>query len=47
MQGLKSAILAIFQKSADELNWPCSVSAALKKPSAELKKKMFWVPMNP
>ena len=26
MQGLKSAILAIFQKSADWLKWPCSVS---------------------
>ena len=29
MQGLKSAILAIFQKSADWLDWPCPVSAAL------------------
>jgi hypothetical protein len=31
MHGLKSAILAIFQKSADWLDWPCPVSAALKK----------------
>jgi hypothetical protein len=30
---LKSAILAIFQKSADLLDWPCPVSAALKKQS--------------
>ena len=29
MHGLKSAILAIFQKSADWLDWPCPVSAAL------------------
>ena len=35
MQGLKCAILEIFQKSADWLNWPCPVSAALKKPSVE------------
>ena len=31
MHGLKSAILAIFQKLADWLDWPCPVSAALKK----------------
>jgi hypothetical protein len=37
MQGLKSAILEIFQKSADGLNRPCPVSAALKKPSVKLK----------
>jgi hypothetical protein len=37
MQGLKSAILAIFQKSADWLDWQCPVSATLKKPSVELK----------
>ena len=29
MHGLKRAILAIFQKSADWLDWPCPVSAAL------------------
>ena len=29
MQGLKSAILAIFQTGP---GWPCSVSAALKNP---------------
>jgi hypothetical protein len=28
--GLKSAILAIFQKSANWLGWPCPVSAALQ-----------------
>jgi hypothetical protein len=33
MHGLKSAILAIFQKSADWLDWPCPVSAALKNGS--------------
>ena len=33
MHGLKSAILAIFQKSADWLDWPCPVSAALQKGS--------------
>ena len=31
MHGLNSAILAIFQKSADGLNWPCSVSSALNR----------------
>jgi hypothetical protein len=30
MHGLKSAILAIFQKSADWLDWPCPVSAAFQ-----------------
>jgi len=30
MHGLKSAILANFQKSADWLDWPCPVSAALQ-----------------
>ena len=30
MHGLKSAILAIFQKSVDWLDWPCPVSAALQ-----------------
>ena len=44
MHGLNSAILAIFQKSADGLNWPCPVSAALKKPSVELKN---YFCMNP
>ena len=29
MQGLKSAILVIFQKSANWLDWPCPISAAL------------------
>jgi hypothetical protein len=31
--GLKSAILAVFQKSADWLDWPCPVCAALKNGS--------------
>ena len=31
MHGWKSAILGIFQKLADWLDWPCPVSAALKK----------------
>ena len=30
IHGLKSAILAIFQKSATWLDWPCPVSAALQ-----------------
>ena len=35
MHGLKSAILAIFQKSANWLDWPCPVSAAVKNGSQE------------
>ena len=34
MHGLKSAILAIFQRG---LGWPFPVSAALKNPSLDLK----------
>ena len=34
MQGLKSAILAIFQRGP---GWPCLVSAAVKNPSVDLK----------
>jgi hypothetical protein len=34
MQGLKSAILAIFQTG---LGWLCTVSAALKNPSQDFK----------
>jgi hypothetical protein len=30
MHGLKSAILKFYQKSADWLDWPCPVSAALQ-----------------
>ena len=41
MHGLKSAILAIFQKG---LGWPCPVSAALK--NAFEKFFLYWVPMN-
>ena len=42
IQGLQSAILAFFLKSADGLNWPCLVSAALKKPPMELKIYFFF-----
>jgi hypothetical protein len=35
MHGLKSAILAIFQKSADWLDCPCPVSAALQNGSQD------------
>ena len=35
MQGLKSAVLAIFQKLADWLDWPCPVSAALQNGSQD------------
>ena len=34
MQGLKSAILAIFQTGP---GWPCTVSEALKNPSQDFK----------
>ena len=37
MQGLKSAILAIFQTGP---GWPCAVSTALKNPSLDLKKRL-------
>ena len=37
MHGLKSAILAIFLKSADWLKWPCPVSAALHFRSQEME----------
>ena len=49
MQGLKSAILAIFQRGP---GWPCPVSAALKNPSMDLMDRgseiffLHWVPMN-
>jgi hypothetical protein len=36
MHGLKSAILAIFQKSANWLDWPCPVSAALQNRPQDL-----------
>ena len=36
MHVLKSAILAIFQKSADCLDWPCPVSSALHFHSQDL-----------
>ena len=44
MQGLKSAILAIFW---DGPGWPCPVSVDIKKPSQEFKKIfLFWVPVT-
>ena len=39
-QRLKSAILAIFQKSTDGMNWTCPDSATLKNPSVELKTSL-------
>ena len=36
MHGLKSGILAIFQKSANWLDWPCPVSAALQNRPQDL-----------
>ena len=39
MQGLKSAILAIFQRGP---GWPCPVSATLKNPSLDLKNSFFF-----
>ena len=36
MHGLKSAILAIFQKSANWLDWPCPVIAALQNRTQDL-----------
>ena len=45
MQGLKSAILAIFQNG---LVWLCPVSEALKNSLAGAQKFfLFWVPINP
>ena len=44
MQGLKSAILAIFQTGP---GWLCPVSTALKNPSLNFKFFfLVWVPMN-
>ena len=43
MQGLKSAILSIFQTGP---GWPCPVSTALKNHLLDFKKKLLWVPMN-
>ena len=39
MQGLKSAILAIFQKWP---GWPCPVSMALKSPSLNFKNSFVF-----
>ena len=42
MHGLKSAILAIFQKSANWLDWPCPVSAALQNRSQDLFSLLYF-----
>ena len=39
MQGLKSAILAIFKKGP---GWPCPVSVALKNPSQDFKNSFCF-----
>ena len=39
MQGLKSAILAIFQRGP---RWSCPVSVALKNPSLDLKNSFCF-----
>ena len=39
MQGLKSAVLAIFQNG---LGWLCSVNVALKNPLQELKNSFYF-----
>ena len=41
MHGLKSVILAIFQKPADWLDWPCHVSAALQKSSQDFFSLLY------
>ena len=41
MFGIKSAILAIFQNSADWLDWPCPVSAALQNGSQDFFSLSF------
>ena len=41
MQGLKSTVLAIFQRGP---GWSCPVSAGLNNPSVDLK--LHWVSMN-
>jgi len=43
MHGLKSAILAIFQKSADWLDWPCPVSAALQNHPQDLFFSFMYI----
>jgi hypothetical protein len=47
MQGLESAILTIFHKSADGLNWPCPVSSSPLKTLSGIEFFLFWVSMNP
>ena len=47
LQGLKSVILAIFQRGPE---WPCPVTGALKNPSLDLKSSFWfsflWTPSN-
>ena len=50
MQGLKSAIMAIFQKSADrlQLDWPKPCYTSPQKALSGIEKfLLFWVGMNP
>ena len=53
MHGLKSAILAIFQKLANWLDWPCPGSAALQNRRQDLfsllyfKFHLFFLNMKP
>ena len=42
MRGLKSAILAIFQKSAYWLDWTCPVSAALQNGSQDFFSFLYF-----
>ena len=46
MHGLKSAILAIFQISADWLDWPCPVSAALQNDSQDFFPSLLYSNLN-
>ena len=46
MHGLKSAILAIFQKSAHWLDWQCPVSAALQNRPQDLFFSLFSFNFN-
>jgi hypothetical protein len=39
--GIKSDILAIFQKLADWLDWPCPVSAALQNGSQDFFSLLY------
>ena len=41
MHGLKSPVLTIFQKSADWLDWPCPVAAALQNGSQDFFSLLY------